>query len=70
MVFLFDFMFYFYFLGGLYFKIEIFILNMLLWFLMWYLGDKEEKYGVKVLKEIKVKFEDMIKVLMDMKNVS
>ena len=36
---------------------------------MRYLGDREEKQGAKVLKEIKAKFEDMTKVLMDMKNV-
>lgn len=37
---------------------------------MRYFGDREERHGAKLLKEIKAMFENMTKVFMDVKNVS
>ena len=36
---------------------------------MRYFGDREERHGAKLLKEIKGMFESMTKVFMDMKDV-
>ena len=66
----FDFTLHFHSPGGSYSKTEIPTSNMLLGPLMRYLGDREERHGAKLLKEIKAMFEDMTKVFMDMKNVS
>ena len=56
--------------GGSYSKAEIPSSNMLLRPLMRYFGDREERHGAKLLKEIKAMFENMTKVFMDIKNVS
>ena len=36
---------------------------------MRYFGDREDKHGAKLLKEIKGMFQNMTKVFADMKNV-
>ena len=66
----FDFTLHFHAPDGAYSKAEIPTSNMQLRPMMRYLGDREERHCAKVLKEIKVMFEDMTKVFMDMKNVS
>ena len=66
----FDFTVHFHSTGGPYPKAEIATSNMLLRPLMRYFGDREERYGAKLLKEIKARFEDMTRVFMDIKNVS
>ncbi|XP_078383909.1 uncharacterized protein LOC144666360 isoform X1 [Oculina patagonica] len=54
--------------GSPYSKPEIPTSNMLLRPLMRYFGDREERHGAKLLKDIKTMFEDMTKFFVDMKN--